>query len=110
MIWSLRLRCRALPALAYSSARGEPRRVAPGPRRCKTPKPGGDAMLHHMPLITTIVAGLGLAFVLGALAQRLRLSPLVGYLFAGVLIGPATPGFVADTHLRRNWPRSASSC
>ena len=55
--------------------------------------------MHHTPLITTIVAGLGLAFVFGALAHRLRLSPLVGYLLAGVVIGPATPGFVADLDL-----------
>ncbi len=55
--------------------------------------------MHNTPLITTIVAGLVIAFVFGALANRLRLSPLVGYLIAGVLIGPATPGYVADTHL-----------
>jgi CPA2 family monovalent cation:H+ antiporter-2 len=48
-----------------------------------------------------LVAGLGLAFVLGALANRFRLSPLVGYLLAGVLIGPFTPGFVADPALAR---------
>lgn len=52
--------------------------------------------MAHTPLIATIVAGLGLAFILGTLANRLRLSPLVGYLVAGVLIGPFTPGFVAD--------------
>jgi CPA2 family monovalent cation:H+ antiporter-2 len=51
---------------------------------------------HHTPLIATIVMGLGLAFLLGLLAQRLRVSPLVGYLLAGVLVGPFTPGFVAD--------------
>jgi len=56
-------------------------------------------MTHHMPLISTLVIGLVLAFVLGALAQRLRISPLVGYLLAGVVIGPATPGFVADIGL-----------
>lgn len=56
-------------------------------------------MPHHIPLISTVVAGLVLAFVLGALAQRVRISPLVGYLLAGVLIGPATPGFVADTQI-----------
>jgi monovalent cation:H+ antiporter-2, CPA2 family len=52
-----------------------------------------------MPLIATLVAGFGLAFLLGLLAHRLRLSPLVGYLLAGVLIGPFTPGFVADQNL-----------
>ncbi|HKV00293.1 MAG TPA: YbaL family putative K(+) efflux transporter [Vineibacter sp.] len=56
-------------------------------------------MPHHTPLIETIVAGIGLAFVLGAVANRLRLSPLVGYLVAGVLVGPHTPGFVADQTL-----------
>ncbi len=53
-------------------------------------------MPHHTPLIATIVAGLVAAFALGAVAQRLRLSPLVGYLLAGVLVGPFTPGYVAD--------------
>jgi CPA2 family monovalent cation:H+ antiporter-2 len=56
-------------------------------------------MFHETPLITTIVAGLGLAFVFGAIAQRLRVSPLVGYLLAGVAVGPFTPGFVADPAL-----------
>src|SRR5688572_30665988 len=56
-------------------------------------------MPHHMPLIATLVAGFGLAFLLGLLANRLRLSPLVGYLLAGVFIGPFTPGFVADQNL-----------
>ncbi len=55
--------------------------------------------MHHTPLIATIVAGLVGAFVLGAIAQRLRLSPLVGYLLAGVLVGPFTPGYVADQEL-----------
>ncbi|MGL5166751.1 MAG: YbaL family putative K(+) efflux transporter [Afipia sp.] len=56
-------------------------------------------MPHDTPLIATIVAGLGLAFVFGAIAQRLRISPLVGYLLAGVAAGPFTPGFVADQKL-----------
>src|SRR5512145_52780 len=51
------------------------------------------------PLISTIVIALALAWLLGSLAHRLRLPPLVGYLIAGVLIGPATPGFVADQTL-----------
>ncbi|AIA70140.1 putative transport protein [Pectobacterium atrosepticum SCRI1043] len=51
------------------------------------------------PLISTIAGGLVLAFILGILAHRLRISPLVGYLAAGVLVGPFTPGFVADTSL-----------
>src|ERR1700752_3559329 len=56
-------------------------------------------MPHDTPLIATIVAGLGLAFVFGALANRFRIPPLVGYLIAGVLVGPNTPGFVADQSL-----------
>jgi CPA2 family monovalent cation:H+ antiporter-2 len=55
----------------------------------------------HTPLITMLVVGLGLAFVMGAVANRLKLSPLVGYLVAGVVIGPFTPGYVADQALAR---------
>lgn len=53
-------------------------------------------MPHHTPLIGTIVAGLVLAFLFGTAANRLRISPLVGYLLAGVIVGPYTPGYVAD--------------
>ncbi|WP_394790960.1 YbaL family putative K(+) efflux transporter [Rhodoferax sp.] len=53
-------------------------------------------MLHSTPLITTIATALGLALVFGFLAVRVKLPALVGYLLAGVLIGPFTPGFVAD--------------
>ncbi|MCX5494223.1 Kef family K(+) transporter [Kaistia dalseonensis] len=56
-------------------------------------------MPHYTPLIATIVIGLVLAFILGLIAHRLRISPLVGYLLAGVLAGPFTPGFVADQNL-----------
>ena len=56
-------------------------------------------MPHETPLIATIVAGLGLAFIFGALANRFRIPPLVGYLIAGVLVGPNTPGFIADQSL-----------
>lgn len=56
-------------------------------------------MLHETPLITTVVAGIGLAFLFGVLANRLRVPPLVGYLLAGILVGPFTPGFVADQSL-----------
>ncbi len=56
-------------------------------------------MPHSTPLISTIVAGLVLAFILGAIANRLRMPPLVGYLIAGVMVGPHTPGFVGDTEL-----------
>ncbi|MBL0898949.1 MAG: Kef family K(+) transporter [Reyranella sp.] len=54
---------------------------------------------HNTPLIATISAGLMLAFVLGLIAQRLRIQPLVGYLLAGVAVGPFTPGFTADPAL-----------
>jgi CPA2 family monovalent cation:H+ antiporter-2 len=56
-------------------------------------------MPHHTPLISTIVVGLVLAFLLGALVQRIKISPLVGYLLAGVAMGPFTPGFVGDQAL-----------
>jgi len=56
-------------------------------------------MPHHTPLIATIVGGLVLAFIFGAIANRLRLPPLVGYLVAGICAGPFTPGFVADQSL-----------
>ncbi|MBT5433708.1 MAG: YbaL family putative K(+) efflux transporter [Alphaproteobacteria bacterium] len=56
-------------------------------------------MPHETSLIATIVIGLVLAFILGAVANRLKVSALVGYLLAGVLVGPFTPGFVADQEL-----------
>jgi CPA2 family monovalent cation:H+ antiporter-2 len=57
-------------------------------------------MLHeNTPLIATIVAGIVLAFVLGTVAHRFRVAPIVGYLLAGVAVGPFTPGFVADAQL-----------
>ena len=56
-------------------------------------------MEHNINLITTIAAGLGLALVMGFIAVRLKLPALVGYLVAGIIIGPATPGFVADVDL-----------
>lgn len=56
-------------------------------------------MPHDIPLITTIAAALGFGLVFGFIATRLKLPALVGYLAAGILIGPATPGFAADTVL-----------
>ncbi len=56
-------------------------------------------MQHNTPLISTVVIGLVLAFIFGALVQRARVSPLVGYLLAGVVMGPFTPGFVADQNI-----------
>jgi monovalent cation:H+ antiporter-2, CPA2 family len=58
-------------------------------------------MTHTGTLITTVATALGLALVMGFIAARLRLPALVGYLIAGVMIGPATPGFVADVELSR---------
>ncbi len=56
-------------------------------------------MPHATELIAIIALGLTLAFICGMVAQRLRLPPLVGYLVAGVLVGPYTPGFVGDSNL-----------
>ena len=56
-------------------------------------------MNHSISLITTLAAGFGLALVLGFLAAKLKLPALVGYLVAGIAIGPATPGFVADAQI-----------
>jgi CPA2 family monovalent cation:H+ antiporter-2 len=56
---------------------------------------------HSVTLITTIAASLGLALILGFIAARLKLPALVGYLIAGIILGPATPGFVADVELAR---------
>lgn len=56
-------------------------------------------MHHDLPLITTLAAAFGLALLLGLAAARLKLPALVGYLLGGILLGPHTPGFVADTRM-----------
>jgi CPA2 family monovalent cation:H+ antiporter-2 len=56
-------------------------------------------MEHNIPLITTLAAAFVVALILGFLAERIRVPALVGYLVAGIIIGPGTPGFVADVHL-----------
>lgn len=56
-------------------------------------------LTHDVTLITTLASALGAALILGFLAARLKLPPIVGYLLAGILIGPGTPGFVADAAL-----------
>jgi monovalent cation:H+ antiporter-2, CPA2 family len=67
--------------------------------------PGGAALFHaslmhhNISLITTLAAGFGLALLLGFIAERLKLPALVGYLVAGIALGPATPGFVADVSI-----------
>ncbi len=58
-----------------------------------------EPLPHETPLITILVAGFGLAFIFGLLAQRLKLPLIAGYLLAGVVIGPFTPGYVADMGL-----------
>jgi monovalent cation:H+ antiporter-2, CPA2 family len=55
--------------------------------------------MEHQSLITTLVAAIVLAFIFGFIAQRLRFSPIVGFLVAGIAVGPFTPGFEADLHL-----------
>jgi CPA2 family monovalent cation:H+ antiporter-2 len=55
--------------------------------------------MHSVDLIVTLTGGLAAALVFGYVTQRAGLSPIVGYLLAGVAVGPNTPGFVADTHL-----------
>ena len=56
-------------------------------------------MEHHVPLISTLAVGFGLALLLGFFAERLRMPALVGYLLAGIIISPSTPGFVADVDI-----------
>jgi monovalent cation:H+ antiporter-2, CPA2 family len=94
-----------MPALVAQRAMCLP--FAPG-KRARTVLSGtghlrsqfrGRVMPHNVDLIATIAVGLALAFVLGFLAQRLRLPPLVGYLLAGVVVGPMTTGFLSDGDL-----------
>lgn len=56
-------------------------------------------MLESYPLITTVVTSVVFAFLLGLLAHRLHLPTILGYLFAGVLLGPNTPGFIANIQI-----------
>jgi len=58
-------------------------------------------MPHNIDLITTVAVSLGLAMILGFVAIRLKMPPIVGYLLAGIVIGPATPGIVVDVGLAR---------
>src|SRR6476646_5910311 len=68
-------------------------RTCPG--KIGTPSHG----MHNLDLILTLTGGLAAALVLGYLTHRVGLSPIVGYLLAGIVVGPHTPGFVADTGL-----------
>src|SRR3990167_5808624 len=56
-------------------------------------------MASYTPLLSILVFGFSLAFFFGYIAHRLKISPIVGYLIAGVLIGPSTPGYVANYEL-----------
>ena len=56
-------------------------------------------MEHNISLISTLAVGFGVALIFGFIAERFKVPALVGYLVTGILIGPATPGFVADTEL-----------
>jgi CPA2 family monovalent cation:H+ antiporter-2 len=55
--------------------------------------------MHDLPLINTLAAGFAAAWFFGLITQRIGLSPIVGYLLAGVMIGPHTPGFVGDLEI-----------
>ena len=55
--------------------------------------------MHDLAVITTLAGGLAVALVMGWITQRLGLSALVGYMLAGIVVGPYTPGFVADGRL-----------
>lgn len=55
--------------------------------------------MHDLPLVTTIAVGLSLAFLCGLVAVKLRMPPIVGYLLAGIIIGPYTPGYIADLEI-----------
>ena len=63
-------------------------------------------MPHHTSLIAILCMGFVLAFLFGALAQKLKLSPLVGYLVAGIVAGHTRPASSATRRLRRSWRRS----
>ncbi len=56
------------------------------------------SVIQELPLVSTVAIGLSAAFVCGMIANKFKLSPLVGYILAGILIGPHTPGFIADIH------------
>lgn len=56
-------------------------------------------MPHHLDLIFTLAGAFTAALIFGYFTQRIRLSPIVGYLLAGIVVGPFTPGFVARAHI-----------
>jgi Sodium/hydrogen exchanger family len=79
-----------------------PSSAAPAaPMRKESTRVTDEFAAHSLPLITTLATALGLALLLGFLATIVKLPALAGYLLAGVLIGPFTPGFVANTEIAR---------
>ena len=64
-------------------------------------------MPHDVELIILLAAGFGLALIFGYGAARLRLPPLIGYLVAGIILSPNTPGIVADIHLANQLDRKS---
>ena len=59
--------------------------------------------MHHLDLILTLTASLSAALVFGYITFRLKLSPIVGYLLAGFVVGPATPGFVGNQEIAQQF-------
>src|SRR5215211_5361974 len=78
--------------------RSRDRSLGPRADRSPFPAPGRETM-PEIDLILTLTGGLAAALVCGYVTFRLGLSPIVGYLLAGLVVGPNTPGFVANTHL-----------
>ncbi len=92
-----RLAPRQWPPVADGKSWGRASRLVPSV--WKIDRDSKDPMDHNISLITTLAAGFGMALILGFLAERIKVPALVGYLVAGIIIGPGTPGFVADVHL-----------
>ena len=88
---------------AISAKNTEPPNVpVPAPTMtANSARPEVDFISHSLPLITTVATALGLSLVLGFLAVRIKLPALVGYLLAGILMGPFTPGFVGDAGIAK---------
>jgi tetratricopeptide (TPR) repeat protein len=92
----------ALDEMSRLMGAGPPSSAAPAALTPQDSRQARNALAAHgLPLITTLATALGLALVLGFLAARIKLPALVGYLLTGVLIGPFTPGFVANAEIAR---------
>ena len=92
-----RIRCRRHDGVPIRSAR------QPGVKADSIPFAHGlgreRVTMHDFPLLTTLAAGFTAAWILGIITQRIGLSPIVGYILAGVAIGPYTPGFMGDAEI-----------